>query len=84
MAELFEKGRSTITEPLKNIFKEGELDEAVVCRNFRHTTKHGAIKGKTQTQDTKYYNLKAITAQGDCILIHEKIHEKKVDKNVRN
>ncbi|MEA2104510.1 MAG: hypothetical protein U9P79_07725 [Candidatus Cloacimonadota bacterium] len=46
--ELFEKGRSTITEHLHKIFAEGELDEKQVCRNFRHTTKHGAVKGKTQ------------------------------------
>ncbi len=49
MAELFEKGRSIITEHLKNIFETGELDEKVVCREFRHTTEHGAIEGKTQT-----------------------------------
>ncbi len=43
MAELFGKGRTTITEHIQNVFKEGELDEKVVCRNFRHTTQHGAI-----------------------------------------
>lgn len=47
IAELFEKGRSTITEHLKKIFKDEELDEKLVCRDFRHTTQHGAIKGKT-------------------------------------
>ena len=62
MAELFEKGRSTITEHLKNIFLEQKLDEKVVCRNFRHTTSHGAIEGKTQEKNVKYYNLKAIIA----------------------
>lgn len=34
---LFDKGRSTITEHLQNIFREGELDENSVCREFRHT-----------------------------------------------
>ena len=29
MAELFEKGRTTITEHIQNTFKEGELDENV-------------------------------------------------------
>lgn len=58
MAQLFNKGRSTITEHLKNIFKEGELNEKVVCRNFRHT----AQDGKNYT--TKFYNLRAITAVG--------------------
>ena len=48
MAMLFGKARTTITEHIQNVFKEGELDEKVVCRNFRLTTPHGAIEGKTQ------------------------------------
>jgi hypothetical protein len=48
IAKLFGKGRSTITEHLANVFKEGELDEKVVCRDFRLTTSQGAIEGKTQ------------------------------------
>lgn len=40
MAELFGKGRTTITEHIQNVFAEGELDENVVCRNFRYTTQH--------------------------------------------
>jgi len=54
MAALFEKGRTTITEHIRNIFEEGELDEKVVCRKFRHTTQHGAIEGKTQTVSVEY------------------------------
>ena len=38
MAQLFDKGRTTITEHIQNVFKEGELKEEVVCRNLRHTT----------------------------------------------
>lgn len=64
MSELFGKGRSTISGHLKNIFETNELDEALVCRDFRHTTQHGAVKGKTQTVNSKYYNLRAITAVG--------------------
>ena len=37
ISELYDKGRSTITEHLKNIFHDGELDENSVCRDFRHT-----------------------------------------------
>jgi len=48
IAELFEKGSSTISEHLNKIFADGELDENKVCRDFRHTTQHGAIEGKTQ------------------------------------
>ena len=44
MAMLFAKGRTTITEHIANIFFEGELNEEVVCRKFRHTTQHGAIE----------------------------------------
>ncbi|WP_103980895.1 virulence RhuM family protein [Helcococcus massiliensis] len=64
MAELFGIDRSGITKHLKNIFLEGELDEKVVCANFAHTTEHGAIKGKTQISNTKYYNLDAIISVG--------------------
>lgn len=44
MANLFEKGRTTITENIKNIFNEGELDEKVVCRKIRHTTQQDLIE----------------------------------------
>ena len=64
MAELFEKGRSTITDHLKNIFHEGELDEDSVCRDFRHTAEDG------KSYNTKYYNLKAITAVGYRVNSH--------------
>jgi hypothetical protein len=55
---LFDKGRSTITEHLKNIFDTGELQEEAVCRDFRHT----ADDGKDYT--TRFYNLDAIIAVG--------------------
>ena len=73
IAELFEKGRSTITKHLKKIFEEGELDEKVVCRDFRHTTQHRVIEGKSQTKTVKYYNLKAITAIGYQVNSHRAI-----------
>jgi len=64
MADLFGRGRSTITEHINNIFKEGELIEEVVCREFRHTTQHGAITGKVQERKGKYYNLDVIISVG--------------------
>jgi hypothetical protein len=64
MADLFGKGRTTITEHIGNIFKDGELDENLVCRNFRLTTQHGAIEGKTQSKDVKFYNLDVIISVG--------------------
>ncbi|WP_230380197.1 hypothetical protein [Kaistella gelatinilytica] len=41
MAELFGKGRTTITEHINNVFTEGELLEELVCRDFQHTIQHG-------------------------------------------
>ena len=64
MAVLFNTGRTTITEHISNVFKEGELIEEMVCRDFRHTTQHGAIKGKTQSKNVKFYNLDVIISVG--------------------
>ncbi|MCK5465942.1 virulence RhuM family protein [Candidatus Parcubacteria bacterium] len=64
IAELFGVDRSVITKHLKNIFESGELQENLVCANFAHTTQHGAIKEKTQTQSVKFYNLDAIISVG--------------------
>lgn len=64
IARLFERDRTVITKHLRNIFKEGELEELVVSANFAHTTQHGAIKGKTQEKQVKYYNLDAILSVG--------------------
>ena len=58
MAALFCKSRTTITEHIQNVFKEGELAEDTVCRNFRHTADDG------KTYDTKYYNLDVIISVG--------------------
>ena len=61
---LFDKARSTISEHIQNVFKEGELIEEVACRNFRLTTQHGAIEGKTQEIQVKHYNLDVIISVG--------------------
>jgi len=58
IATFYEKGRSTITEHLKNIFLEGELEEISVCRKFRRTGSDG------KEYNTKFYNLEAVIAVG--------------------
>lgn len=58
MAELFDKGRTTVTEHIQNIFKEGELDEKSVCRDFRHTAADG------KEYEVQYYNLDVIISVG--------------------
>lgn len=64
MAQLFGKARNTITEHIGNVFKQGELEEKVVSRKFRHTTAHGAIVGKTQEKEVTLYNLDVIISVG--------------------
>lgn len=64
ICELFGKSRSTISEHIKNIFEEGELQEEVVVRKIRNTTQHGAIVDKTQTHEVSYYNLDVIISVG--------------------
>lgn len=58
MAELFGKDKRTISEHIGNIFKEGELDENSVVRNFRTT----ATDGKTYA--TNHYNLDVVISVG--------------------
>jgi len=58
MAKLFDKGRSTIAEHIQNVFKEGELTENSVCRDFRRTGTDGKI------YTVKYYNLDVIISVG--------------------
>jgi len=58
IATLYEKGRSTISEHLKNIFADSELDENSTCRKFRQVGANG------KEYNTKFYNLEAVIAVG--------------------
>lgn len=58
ISTLFEKGRSTITEHLTNIFNEGELQKDSVCRKYRRTAADG------KEYNTQFYNLDAIISVG--------------------
>lgn len=58
LCELFQKSKSTISEHIKNIFEEGELDEISVVRNFRTTAADG------KAYETNYYNLDVIIFVG--------------------
>jgi len=64
IAELFGVQRPAITKHLKNIFESGELKEELVSSILEHTTQHGAVEGKFQTQKVKFYNLDAIISVG--------------------
>ena len=64
MAQLFDVGVPAISKHLSNIFKEGELSKTVVVSKTEITTQHGAIEGKTQTNEVIFYSLDAIIAVG--------------------
>ena len=64
MAELFDVGVPAISKHLNNIFSDGELREEVVVSKMEITTEHGAIEGKTQTKEVKFYSLDAIISVG--------------------
>ena len=70
LVDLYQSSKSNISEHIKNIFSDGELDEKMVVRKFRTTTKHGAIKGKTQTIEVNLYNLDMIISLGYRIKSH--------------
>ena len=55
---LFQKSKATISEHIKNIFTEGEIDEKSVVRNFRTTASDG------KNYDTYFYNLDVIISIG--------------------
>lgn len=58
MGELFGKIKKTISEHIQNIFKEKELVEELVVRNFRTTA------ADSKSYDVKYYNLDVIISVG--------------------
>ena len=58
MCQLFEKNKRTISEHVRNIFKEEELQESSVFRKFRTTARDG------KDYNINYYNLDAIISVG--------------------
>ncbi len=64
MADLFGKDRTVIGRHIRNAIEEGEVDEKVVCANFAHTTRHGAMEGRTQLQNVLFYNLDVVISVG--------------------
>lgn len=64
MAELFGKDRTTINRHISNIFKEGELDEFLVCAKNAHTKNYGRRSGFTQIKEITLYNLDVIISVG--------------------
>lgn len=64
MVELFQSSKANISEHIKHVFEEGELEENAVVRNFRTTAKDG------KTYNTKYYSLDVIISVGYRVKSH--------------
>lgn len=58
-----ELDENSVCRNFRRTAKDGK-DEDMVCAEIAHTTQHGAIPGKTQTQPVKYYNLNAVISVG--------------------
>jgi hypothetical protein len=58
MQELFDRSKSTVSEHISNVFKEGELGENQVVRKFRTTADDG------KDYEVSYYNLDVIISVG--------------------
>ncbi|MEA3452440.1 MAG: virulence RhuM family protein [Bacteroidota bacterium] len=61
LALLFGKGRSTITEHILNVYKEGELEQKPTCRKFRQVRKEGL---REVEREIEHYNLDVIISVG--------------------
>ena len=61
LCELFQKSKATISEHIKNVFEEGELDVSATVRNFRTVQ----TEGKREVERAiDYYNLDVIISVG--------------------
>ncbi len=58
LVELYQSSKANVSEHIKNIFDEGELDKNSVVRNFRTTASDG------KNYEVNYYNLDMIISLG--------------------
>ncbi|GMT98294.1 virulence RhuM family protein [Corallococcus caeni] len=67
MAELFQTTPQNITLHLKDIFAEGELDEAATCKPYLQVRQEGT---RQVTRNLRHYNLDAVLAVGFRVRSH--------------
>lgn len=65
LCELFQKSKSSVSEHIKHIFEEGELEEALTVRKFRTVQKEGS-----KDVEREYYNLDVIISVGYRVKSH--------------
>ncbi|MFB9777043.1 RhuM family protein [Brevibacterium otitidis] len=61
IAELFQTDRTNIVKHIRNVYDEGELDEAATCENFSQVRQEGA---RQVTRQIPHYNLDLIISVG--------------------
>jgi len=61
LCELFQKSKATISEHIKNVFEEGELDPGAAVRKFRTVQMEGR---REVERETDHYNLDLIISVG--------------------
>ncbi len=88
VADLFQNDRTVISRHIRNVFKEGELDESLVCAKFALPKKYGRREGYIQEIAATIYHLNVIISvgyrvksqrgvqfrHGDNIKVHPKTH----------
>ncbi len=62
LVDLFQSSKSNVSEHIKHIFEEGELDQEAVVRKFRTTASDG------KNYNITYYNLDMIISLGYRII----------------
>ena len=61
LGELFQKSKATISEHIKNVFEEGELNALATVRKFRTVQQEGSRKVE---REIDCYNLDVIISLG--------------------
>ena len=61
LCELFQKSKATVSEHIKNVFEEAELDSTATVRKFRTVQQEG---GRTVERELEHYNLDVIISVG--------------------
>ncbi len=67
LGELFQKSKSTISEHIKNVFEESELDQNSTVRKFRTVQQEGT---REVEREIEHYNLDVIISVGYRVKSH--------------
>ena len=79
LVELYQSSKANISEHIKHIFEEGELDESSTVRNFRTVQKEG---NRQVAREQIFYNLDMIISLGYRVksIVATISHKQAVDK----